>query len=59
MQDEIGVVLSVTESPSVVAGSPSLEESWALKKAKKSARISECIRSFFAGSILPRRANRC
>ena len=52
VQGEIGVPLSMIESPSVVADSPSLE-SWALKKAKKSARFSECVRSFFAGCILP------
>ena len=36
----------MTESPSVSADSPSLEEGWALKKAKKSTRFSERIRSF-------------
>ena len=59
MQDEIGVAPSVTKSPSVSADSPSLEEGWALKKAKKSTRFSERVRSFFAGYILPRRRNRC
>ena len=59
MQGEIGVAPSVTESPSVSADSPSLEEGWPLKKAKKSTRFSECVWSFFAGYILPRRRNRC
>ena len=59
MQGEIGIVLSMRESPSGVVYSLLLEESWALKKAKKSARFSERVRSFFAGCILPRRANRC
>ena len=54
VEGEIGVALSMIESPSVVADSPSLEESWALKKAKKSARFSERVRSFYAGCILPR-----
>ena len=35
MQDEIGVAPSVTDLPSVSADSPSLEEGWALKKAKR------------------------
>jgi len=48
VQGEIGAAPSVTESPSVSADSPSLEEGWALKKAKKSTRLSEHIRSFFA-----------
>ena len=46
MQGEIGVASSVTESPSVSADSPSLEEGWALKKAKKPTRFSERVRSF-------------
>ena len=46
VQGETGVVQSVTESPSVSADSPSLEEGWALKKAKKSTRFSERARSF-------------
>ena len=46
VQGEIGVAPSVTESPSVSADSPSLEEGWALKKAKKSTRFSEHVRSF-------------
>ena len=46
MQSEIGAVPSVAESPSVSADSPSLEEGWAMKKAKKSTRFSERIRSF-------------
>ena len=46
VQGEIGFAPSVTESPSVSADSPSLEEGWALKKAKKSTRFSERIRSF-------------
>ena len=58
MQGEIGAAPSVAESPSVSADSPSLEEGWALKKAKKSTRLSERI-PFFAGYILPRRTNRC
>ena len=37
VQGEIGVALSMTESPSIVADSPSMEKNWALKKAKKSA----------------------
>ena len=37
----------MTGSPSVAADSPSLEEGWTLKKAKKSARFSERARSFF------------
>jgi len=36
VQGAIGVVPSVTESSPVSADSPSLEEGWALKKAKKS-----------------------
>ena len=43
---EIGFAPSVTESPSVSADTPSLEEGWALKKAKKSTRFSERVRSF-------------
>ena len=58
VQSQISVASSTTESPSVAADSPSLEEGWALKKAKKSARFSERVRSFFAGHILPRRTNR-
>ena len=50
MQDEIGVAPSMTESPSVAADSPSLEEGSALKKAKKSARFSERVRSFLEGT---------
>ena len=46
VQGEIGFAPSVTESPSVSADSPSLEEGWALKKAKKSTRFSERVRSF-------------
>ncbi|KAK2552400.1 hypothetical protein P5673_026481 [Acropora cervicornis] len=41
----------VQESPSVAADSPSLEEGWALKKAKKSARFSERVRSFLQGTF--------
>ena len=37
----------MTESPSVAADSPLLDGGWALKKAKKSARFSERVRSFF------------
>ena len=51
MQGEIGVAPSMTESPSVAADSPSLEEGWALKKAKKSARFSERVRSFLQGTF--------
>lgn len=46
VQSQISVAPSMTESPSVAADSPSLEEGWALKKAKKSARFSERVRSF-------------
>ena len=42
VQGEIGVAPSMTEA----ADSPSLEEGWALKKAKKSTRFSESVRSF-------------
>ena len=51
VQGEIGVAPSMTESPSVAADSPSLEEGWALKKAKKSARFSERVRSFLQGTF--------
>ena len=46
VQGEIGVAPSLAESPSVSVDSPSLEEGWALKKAKKSTRFSEHTRSF-------------
>ena len=51
MQSEIGVALSMTESPSVAADSSSLEEGWALKKAKKSARFFERVRPFLQGKF--------
>ena len=51
VQGEIGVGPSATESPSVSADSPSLEEGWALKQGKKSTRFSERVRSFFAGYV--------
>ena len=46
VQGEIGVAPSMTESPSVAADSPSLEEGWALKKAKKSARFLNALGLF-------------
>ena len=51
VQGQIGVAPSMTESPSVAADSPSLVEGWALKKAKKSARFSERVRSFSQGTF--------
>ena len=51
VQGEIGVAPSMTESPSVAADSPLLGEGWALKKAKKSARFSERVRSFLQGTF--------
>ena len=36
----------MTESPSVSADNPSLEEGWAMKKSKKSIRFSERVRSY-------------
>ena len=36
----------MTESPSVSADNPSLEEGWAMKKSKKSIRFSERFRSY-------------
>ena len=51
VQGEIGVAPSMTKSPSVAADSPSLEEGWALKKAKKSAQFSERVRSFLQGTF--------
>ena len=46
MQGEVGGAPSVTESPSVSADNPSLEEGWVMKKSKKSIRVSESIRSY-------------
>ena len=40
------VVPSVTPSPSVSADIPSLEEGWAVMKAKKSIQFFECVRYF-------------
>ena len=37
---------NATESPSVSADNPSLEEGWAMKKSKKSIRFSERVRSY-------------
>ena len=46
MQGEVGGAPSVTESPSVSADNPSLEEGWVRKKSKKSIRVSERVRSY-------------
>ena len=46
VQGEVGGAASVTESPSVSADNPSLEEGWAMKKSKKSIRVSESVRSY-------------
>ena len=46
MQGEVGGAPSVTESPSVSADNPSLEEGWAMKKSKKSVRVSKRVRSY-------------
>ena len=46
VQGEVGGAPSVTESPSVSADNPSLEEGWAMKKSKKSIRVSESVRSY-------------
>ena len=46
MQGEVGGAPSVTESPSVSADNPSQEEGWAMKKSKKSIRVSERVRSY-------------
>ena len=46
VQGEVGGAASVTESPSVSADNPSLEEGWAMKKSKKSIRFSERVRSY-------------
>ena len=46
MQGEVGGAPSVTESPSVSADNPSLEGGWAMKKSKKSIRVSERVRSY-------------
>ena len=46
VQGEVGGAPSVTESPSVSADNPSLEGGWAMKKSKKSIRVSERVRSY-------------
>ena len=46
VQGKVGGAPSVTESPSVSADNPSLEEGWAIKKSKKSIRFSERVRSY-------------
>ena len=46
VQGGVGGAPSVTESPSVSADNPSLEEGWAMKKSKKSIRFSERVRSY-------------
>ena len=46
MQGEVGGAPSMTESPSVSADNPSLEEGWAMKKSKKSVRVSKRVRSY-------------
>ena len=46
MQGEVGGAPSVTESPSVSADNPSLEEGWVMKKSKKSIRVFERFRSY-------------
>ena len=46
VQGEVGGAPSVTESPSVSADNPSLEEGWVRKKSKKSIRVSERVRSY-------------
>ena len=62
MHGEVGDVPSVTESLSVSADNPSLEEGWAMKKSKKSIRFSERVRSclqetFFQGEETGVKAN--
>ena len=52
MQGEVGGAPSVTESPSVSADNPSLEEGWAMKKSKKSIRVSERVRSYLPETFL-------
>ena len=46
VQGEVGGAPSVTESPSVSADNPSLEEGWVMKKSKKSIRVFERVRSY-------------
>ena len=46
VQGGVGGAPSVTESPSVSADNPSLEEGWAMKKSKKSIRFSERVPSY-------------
>ena len=46
VQGEVGGAASVTESPSVSADNPSLEEGLAMKKSNKSIRFSERVRSY-------------
>ncbi|XP_066025254.1 uncharacterized protein [Pocillopora verrucosa] len=46
VQCEVAGAPVVTESPSVLADNPSLEEGWAMKKSKKSIRFSERVRSY-------------
>lgn len=46
VEGEVGGVPSVTESSSVSADNPSLEEGWAMKKSKKSIRFSKRVRSY-------------
>ena len=46
VQGEVAGAPVVTESSSVLADNPSLEEGWAMKKSKKSIRFSERVRSY-------------
>ena len=46
VQGEVAGAPVVTESPSLLADNPSLEEGWAMKKSKKSIRFSERVRSY-------------
>ena len=52
MQGEVGGAPPVTESPSVSADNPSMEEGSAMKKSKKSIRVSERVRSYLPETFL-------
>ena len=52
VQGEVGGAPPVTESPSVSADNPSMEEGWAMKKSKKSIRVSERFRSYLPETFL-------
>ena len=52
VQGEVGGAPPVTESPSVSADNSSMEEGWAMKKSKKSIRVSERVRSYLPETFL-------